>query len=474
MRTYTRRPAPADPSRTKGFLDRELQNISRAISQATDLWPYALQPGEVGVVSESYPVGDIRRYGALSGGLVAADTAIANTVTSVNAIHANGVKGVPFIIPEGLYLAISPVVLDLPDDVTLVWYGTIQSSVNASTAVQIGPTSSRTAQWYQMVGAIDVRRPSIDHAGSSVGVEFRNVSNSKFWIRQVYGYTTNVLVNSTYPGGTAYNQFFLGWMIDGVTTLRLTASDTGDGPGFTNENNFFGGSWSRTSSFPNGTIPTDNLVVDHYAVNVLNNNRFYSPSFEDNSLLARAAFIDGQFILIVHPRMENTAMPGTYPLEFGANSQECQVLATGAGLDYGCIVDNGTANSYYTRRGQVIKSLTAIAGQAIVESQSVNSSGAYGFATRDTAGTVCSWMRCDGIGYAAEYYYAQKGVRFNASNPSDPTTYDQRGLFSGTGDPNGVVTARMGSLYTSAGGGAGVTWWVKESGDNTDTGWVAK
>jgi hypothetical protein len=45
---------------------------------------------------------------------------------------------------------------------------------------------------------------------------------------------------------------------------------------------------------------------------------------------------------------------------------------------------------------------------------------------------------------------------------------------SGAGDPNGSVTARIGSLYTRTDGGASTTLYVKESGAGTDTGWVAK
>lgn len=44
----------------------------------------------------------------------------------------------------------------------------------------------------------------------------------------------------------------------------------------------------------------------------------------------------------------------------------------------------------------------------------------------------------------------------------------------GSGNPNGVVTAEPGSLYTNGAGGAGATLWVKESGFGTNTGWVAK
>ena len=43
----------------------------------------------------------------------------------------------------------------------------------------------------------------------------------------------------------------------------------------------------------------------------------------------------------------------------------------------------------------------------------------------------------------------------------------------GTGSPEGVVTATVGSLYTRTDGGANTTLYVKESGTG-NTGWVAK
>lgn len=44
----------------------------------------------------------------------------------------------------------------------------------------------------------------------------------------------------------------------------------------------------------------------------------------------------------------------------------------------------------------------------------------------------------------------------------------------GSGDPNGAVTGNVCDLYTSTAGGAGTTFYVKESGAGTKTGWVGK
>lgn len=46
-------------------------------------------------------------------------------------------------------------------------------------------------------------------------------------------------------------------------------------------------------------------------------------------------------------------------------------------------------------------------------------------------------------------------------------------LIRGTGSPEGIVTATVGSIYTREDGGAGTTLYVKESGSG-NTGWVAK
>lgn len=46
-------------------------------------------------------------------------------------------------------------------------------------------------------------------------------------------------------------------------------------------------------------------------------------------------------------------------------------------------------------------------------------------------------------------------------------------LYSGSGSPEGVIVAPIGSLYTRTDGGTGTTLYVKESGTD-ENGWVAK
>jgi hypothetical protein len=44
----------------------------------------------------------------------------------------------------------------------------------------------------------------------------------------------------------------------------------------------------------------------------------------------------------------------------------------------------------------------------------------------------------------------------------------------GVGDPEGSVMGSVGDLYCRLDGGTGTTLYVKESGEKTKTGWIAK
>jgi hypothetical protein len=52
--------------------------------------------------------------------------------------------------------------------------------------------------------------------------------------------------------------------------------------------------------------------------------------------------------------------------------------------------------------------------------------------------------------------------------------HDDTRVLTGQGSPEGVVVAKVGRLYARSDGGAGTTLYVKESGNNTNTGWAAK
>jgi hypothetical protein len=66
--------------------------------------------------------------------------------------------------------------------------------------------------------------------------------------------------------------------------------------------------------------------------------------------------------------------------------------------------------------------------------------------------------------YYPENVYGQAFLHINTSS----------GIFWGNDSPNNVVTASRGSIYLNMNSAANTALWVKETGDNTNTGWVAK
>ena len=84
-----------------------------------------------------------------------------------------------------------------------------------------------------------------------------------------------------------------------------------------------------------------------------------------------------------------------------------------------------------------------------------------------------------GTNQAAVTLAAGQRIYLNA-DPTDasglsrfPSVTGKAFLTSGTGSPEGAVTAPVGSLYSRTDGGAGTTFYVKESGTG-NTGWIGK
>jgi hypothetical protein len=73
------------------------------------------------------------------------------------------------------------------------------------------------------------------------------------------------------------------------------------------------------------------------------------------------------------------------------------------------------------------------------------------------------------------------GLKAPAAMPADERQFNRwcretelDYIHRGSGSPEGVVLAPRGHLYLRDDGGAGTTFYVKESGDTLTTGWAAK
>ena len=85
-------------------------------------------------------------------------------------------------------------------------------------------------------------------------------------------------------------------------------------------------------------------------------------------------------------------------------------------------------------------------------------------------GGVATFINCNPTPYSRNH---------SINSPSNRTVYiATRGYSthqsSGVGSPEGVILGSVGDMYTRTDGGVGTTLYVKESGERTTTGWVAK
>ena len=370
------------------------------------------------------------------------------------------------IIPKGSYTITQTAVFDLPDWSTIDFIGEISTGISNSVAIRLGSTTTNI--FGMTVRGLYVDRTSNDTAGTSIGIEVRNLVWSNVDVRRVTGFREGLVAHGSQGNGAvSYCEFTLGMLHDNRDNLVLRASNGVDG--YCNENQFFGGSFNHSSGYP--AVTMTNLIIEHYADNALNNNRFFCPSFEDNhATLAKAAVINGDNNLLFHPRMENTGNQSGYLIELTANSGECAVVGNAFAMVNSNISDLGSGNSWETREGRYFQSQTPdTAGKAVVRARGTSSGTARLFAGYDLAGVEVFFARADGRVYSASSGYFENGIRFSTSSG----TQNDRGVFVGAGSPEGVVTANPGSLYLSTAGGAGATLYVKESGSG-NTGWVAK
>ena len=249
------------------------------------------------------------------------DAAIAAAV-----VYANTLVRPKLVVPAGEYTISDTANFDLPNYSTMEFIGSFVTATGLP-AIRIGSTSANRFG-YRVIG-LKVSRTAADTAGSSVGVQLRNIAWSYVDIRTVTNFKDGVFVFADQSnGGVSYNEIHLGQLHDNKTNLLIQAD--GNAGGYVNENMFFGGSFSHSSGYP--AVATVNINLDYDGVYRNNNNRFFCPSLEDNSALAVAAIINGDNNLIFHPRLERSVDQSTYEIQFTANSLECQIVGNGFAL----------------------------------------------------------------------------------------------------------------------------------------------
>jgi hypothetical protein len=328
-----------------------------------------------------------KAFGALGNGTTVDYTALLALVTAAKTQVTPHV-----VIPPGTYnLGANLLLFDLPNGATLDCQGEFLSTVSSGPAIRLGRPLANT--YWLTVRGLKVRRSAVDTSAGSVGIEVRNLVCSRVDVRRVEGFQDGlVLLGDESDGGCSYCEFSLGYLQDNKRNLVLSAS----GSGYCNENNFYGGSFSHSTTYP--SVATVNLEIAHFVTSPLSNNRFFGPSFEDNDALAVAAVINGANNALFHPRMERSTSASTYEIQFTANATECAVLGNGSLLLDSNIDDLGANTCYETREGRHISHQVADnAAKAVLSLQSTTSSDARLLRFVNSSGTVVGFVKGTGL-----------------------------------------------------------------------------
>ncbi|TWE04161.1 hypothetical protein FB545_1251 [Peribacillus frigoritolerans] len=369
------------------------------------------------------------------------------------------VSGSTLIIPPGDF-KITNIVFNPPDDCKLLCMGRLVSSASG-VALTIG-SSTLIRNRYTIQG-LRLKSSTRDWSTGRIGVKILNTYSSEFHIRNIWGFERNLELIGTNKKGCVYNKLYLGDMGASKNSLFLSA----DNGGWCNENNFFCGRYYLTSDIVEIADAT-HLIISHYETNPLNNNHFYSPSFESASILSKAAKIEGHFNTIYSPRLEagNGLAPWIGAIEITANSQ-CTSIFPGYGVDYNAISDNGNYSKLYLN--DHISFETSSSSVPVLKVRNKYSSSSKIHSVEDVMGIERFFVKGSGEIFSNQFGYFTRGIRWGTI---DGTNAD-RGIYNGTGSPEGVIVARAGSIYLNNSGGAGTTMYVKESGTG-NTGWIPK
>ncbi|WP_143754077.1 hypothetical protein [Chryseobacterium sp. 52] len=294
-----------------------------------------------------------------------------------------------------------------------------------------------------------------------IGIKIMNIIFSTIEIKRITGFNIGALLYSdSENGGISYNSFYLNYLHNNTTNLKFEKADTA---GYINENIFYGGSFNHTSEFPKKQTYHIHMLHNPENSNPYNNNRFFYPSFEDNDKdYAVAAIITGDSNTIVNPRMENPKN-SQYQIVLDEHSIRCQILSKGFVLNENSIDDKGKENSYETNTGSFLRTNST---NPVLTLQNGASSSLKLYSGLDASTpnpNEVFFVTGEGKGYYSHSIYVEQGIRWVSSDGSR----NDRGLFSGTGDP--TVTANPGSLYVNNNGGD-IMLWVKTSGGSS-AGW---
>lgn len=139
--------------------------------------------------------------------------------------------------------------------------------------------------------------------------------------------------------------------------------------------------------------------------------------------------------------------------------------ATPVGQEYFIIASGGSRNMYNNIKCVDTRGVTAYNSKGINNSDSFCQAYAYYLSTPESTPDSFGTMQVMQYNSSLNKLTMPDGMLVSTTNS---------GIYAGSGTPESSVTAYIGAIYLRTDGGAGTSFYVKESGNGTNTGWIAK
>ena len=438
----------------------------------------------------------VKKFGAVGNGITDDTTAIQDTIDYVSSRGGGTVKFIP-----GETYRTTETLRVTTDGVKLYGNGAIiEYDRLTGTALQLGKASGNTRR----LGYTDltIMKKNKSWENDSVGVEITSVVWSTIDGIEVEGFKKGLLLNS-YVGGCSYNRFNLRRIFDNETNIML---DSMGQNGWVNENTFYDGNMSVSSSRTEvEREKATNLIITEGTNSIINNNRFFSPTFEGKDV--KAIESRGSYTIIYSPRFEGSLyveLMGVGSAIFHGRGLARRYITLGARCQYfgsdGVIINGSTLNDnegaitsknsssalnpVYTGLSPTNDVVFSVNGQGLIEGRNIiadkqdsefrniNSRNGYfkGLSNNNNAVVDVTDSNNDGRIFSGKNSVGNetfsvgtngkiKGVQLELD--SQILFKNDRKIVFNVGEP--TENMAIGTIYVNTLGGVGKTLWIKES-----------